>query len=68
MDTIITRPSTFVVIPVRCIICKCETNIDLNITKYFAWRGGHGSIQKMLPELTDVERELLITGLCEKHQ
>lgn len=55
-------------VPVRCIICKEETMIELDGIKFFDWRNGRGSIQKCLPELTDIEREFLVTGLCQKHQ
>ena len=63
-----TKTTAIMTIPVKCILCGVDTMIRFDGVKYFAWRNGEGTIQRMLPELTDDERELLVTGLCTKHQ
>jgi hypothetical protein len=33
--------------------------------RYLAWLAGDGLIQELLPELTDADREILMTGIDE---
>jgi len=50
---------------VACSVCTTRKEIEVDIEKFYAWQGGE-LIQNALPELTPGERELLISGICEK--
>lgn len=51
-----------------CPICREETKIEVDGAKYAAWRSRQMLIQDAFPELSPVEREIIKTGYCKKHQ
>lgn len=51
-------------ITVTCGQCKRDFVLTVDTGRYGRWRLGEGTIQRMLPELTADERELLMTGNC----
>lgn len=50
--TVTTRP---------CMVCKRTSQLNIPVEGYQAWERG-ALLQNALPELTDDERELLLTG------
>lgn len=55
----------YVTIPVLCKVCKGIKLVDCNPEGVIKWHNGE-HIQDALPELTDGERELLLSGICEE--
>lgn len=53
------------VVAVPCRLCKEVTDLTVNIEGFVAWQGGK-LIQDALPELSADQRELLISGTCDK--
>lgn len=47
-----------------CPICGKQNIINIDEDGYYNWLGGE-LIQNALPNLTYIERELLITGTCQ---
>ena len=54
--------------PIICIYCGITTDIVVVMSQYLKWRTGFTFIQNAMPDLTLIEQETLITGLCEKCQ
>jgi hypothetical protein len=52
-------------ISIRCIICGNTSDLIVNEKGYDRWKSGE-LIQNALPELSNDERELLISKCCEK--
>ena len=51
----------------KCPFCKKFNVIDMSdkqYNMYLAFKHGTGNIQDMLPDLSDTEREMLLTGIC----
>lgn len=48
-----------------CMDCKKSTTLQLTDEQIKRWREGE-LIQNVMPELTEDERELLISGICGK--
>jgi hypothetical protein len=48
-----------------CHICKKSVVIAVSDAQYQAWQNGE-VIQKAMPNLTPGEREILISGICER--
>ena len=46
-----------------CVVCGKVTELELPTAKLEAWRGGE-FIQVVFPEMTNQEREVLISGVC----
>jgi len=46
-----------------CTVCHTVHVIEVDKEKYDRWRGGE-LIQNVWPELTIVEREIMISGTC----
>lgn len=57
--------STFTEFVVTCFKCNTSFNFKLNSDKLKKWQQG-SYIQTQFPELTEDERELLISGMCGK--
>jgi hypothetical protein len=54
-------------INVKCPCCRKESNLHLTLEqtgRYELFKLGVGHIQDLLPDLTNTERELLLTGIC----
>lgn len=51
------------IVSVTCPLCGQESIIQVNPKGYYNWRHGV-CIQEALPELSSVQRELLISGIC----
>lgn len=50
-----------------CPFCESRTLLKLTedqFVRYVAWKKGEGTILKLLPDLSDGEREILKTGIC----
>ena len=50
---------------IQCKKCKTKFPFLLNSTKIKAWQAGE-KIQDVFPELTVDDRELLISGVCDR--
>jgi hypothetical protein len=46
-----------------CPMCGAETEIIVDKPRFDAWQGGE-LIQRVFPDYTRTQREILITGLC----
>ena len=53
------------VVAVPCRLCNEVADLTVNIEGFVAWQGGK-LIQEALPELSADQRELLISGTCDK--
>lgn len=53
-------------VDVECRDCRKIYTLHVNGDKYRRWIDGEGLVQYMLPELTEGERELLVSGNCNK--
>ncbi len=53
------------VYPVKCVLCGVEQHITAPAVGLLAWQNGE-LIQNALPELSDDDRELLISHICPK--
>ena len=56
-----TETTTASVVTNPCPACGERTNLEVDLTSYMRWQGGV-LIQDAFPDLTNDERELLITG------
>jgi len=54
-------------VAIICPFCGKDYAVDVNLAQYEAWQNGE-LIQNAMPDLTPVEREQLISGLCPKCQ
>jgi hypothetical protein len=45
-----------------------EMDLPITMQQLEAWLNREGLIQNIMPNLTDVQREFLITGMSEKEQ
>ena len=50
-----------------CPFCGAEHFVEVNLAGFEAWQNGE-LIQRAMPELSPIEREQLISGLCPKCQ
>jgi hypothetical protein len=50
----------------ECILCGKKFILEVDYNDLLMWQEGDKHIQDALPYLTDGERELLISGVCEK--
>ena len=50
---------------ITCWNCNKTYAIDVPVDGHLKWKAGNGLIQEVLPELSDGERELLISGTCD---
>jgi hypothetical protein len=41
-------------------------SIPVNLDDYMAWQAGLGSIQDLMPYLTDSDREFILSGITEE--
>lgn len=51
---------------VTCEHCKTQYSFEVPTGQFFRWVRGDGLIQDLLPELTDGQRELMISRTCDK--
>ena len=54
-------------VAMTCPLCGEDHSVKVNLAQYEAWQNGK-LIQNAMPDLTPVEREQLISGLCPKCQ
>ena len=54
-------------VKITCPFCGTDHTIKVKPTQYEAWQNGE-LIQNAMPDLTPIEREQLISGLCPKCQ
>ena len=54
-------------VKITCPFCGIDHTIKVKSTQYEAWQNGE-LIQNAMPDLTPIEREQLISGLCPKCQ
>lgn len=53
----------------RCPICDAVYFInDVDLDRYHRWQKGHECIQNVFPMMSIVDREKLITGMCDNCQ
>lgn len=52
------------VVKTLCPICRKMLSVEVPEKGYLAWRRGELLIQDAMPELTEAERELLLSGIC----
>jgi len=50
----------------RCEHCGTNYDIFLCYEDFFAWQNNEGFIQELMPYLTPGERELIISGTCDR--
>ena len=54
-------------ISIKCTMCNAPQELNISQTQYQDWRLNRESlpvVQDHFPELTDAQRELLISGVC----
>lgn len=51
---------------VECKSCHKRRTLQLPLNGYLAWRHGLKHIQDALPQIPAGDRELLVSGMCEK--
>lgn len=51
---------------ITCKTCKREFDLVVDKERFMRWKSGEGLIQRMLPNLTADERELLMNQMCGK--
>lgn len=52
-------------VTVYCVMCsKKQPHFHVNIRDWERYRAGFGLIKTLFPDLSDTERELLMTGIC----
>lgn len=56
--------TTPIEISATCGICRLEFRLTVDRDRYSRWKNGEGHIQHMLPELSEDDRELLVSGTC----
>lgn len=49
-----------------CPFCHKRQEVEVDTYKYMLWNVGELLIQDAFPELSSSERELLMTGICNK--
>lgn len=49
-----------------CPFCHKRQEVEVDTYKYILWNAGGLLIQDAFPELSPSERELLMTGICNK--
>lgn len=54
------------VVEVTCIVCGARHVVKVPKIGYMLWRSGQALIQDALPELSDDERELLLSNICPR--
>ena len=54
-------------VAIICPFCGANHTVEINLAQYKAWQNGE-LIQNAMPDLTPIEREQLISGLCPKCQ
>lgn len=54
-------------IEITCPFCGTDHAVEVDLAKFKAWQNGE-LIQNAMPDLTFIEREQLISGLCPKCQ
>ena len=54
-------------VEMNCHFCGAEHGVEVNLAGFEAWQNGE-LIQNAMPDLTPIEREQLISGLCPKCQ
>ena len=54
-------------VEITCPFCDTNHAVEVNFAQFEAWQNGE-LIQNAMPDLTPVEREQLISGLCPKCQ
>lgn len=47
----------------KCISCNTITTITVTASQHYRWQHGE-LIQRVMPELSEDDRELLISGMC----
>lgn len=47
-----------------CPLCQKPHRVSVAATEYWSWMAGIISVQAAFPELSNAEREMLITGTC----
>jgi hypothetical protein len=55
-------------IRIDCPSCQNVSEVRVEGDAYDQWVIGKDNIQDLMPELTSIEREVLITGICESCQ
>ena len=55
------------VVAITCPFCGEDYAVEVDLAQYEAWQNGK-LIQNAMPDLTPIEREQLISGLCPKCQ
>lgn len=54
------------VVEVECVSCKTKHTILVPTSGYKLWASGQAKIQDAMPQLSEDERELLMSGICPK--
>lgn len=60
-------PDGLLTIGLRCYQCEQEHSVTVPETGFSRWRAG-ALIQSAMPELSPMDREKLMTGMCEACQ
>jgi hypothetical protein len=48
----------------RCPFCGKSWEVMMDLHRYAQWQGGSEMVQRVFPEMSADQRELLITGVC----
>ena len=51
-----------------CPICGRETTVSMTSEQFMEYQFGKKNVQDIFPEKSATEREILISGMCEKCQ
>lgn len=54
-------------IEITCPFCGAEHSVEVDLAQFEAWQNGE-LIQRVMPDLTPIEREQLISRMCPKCQ
>lgn len=54
-----------VIVSVQCQMCQQNFEVTVNKANFERWQNREGLIQNLMPELSDAERELLISHMCK---
>lgn len=49
---------------IKCIFCREKFSVDVSGTAYNLYAFGESLIKDVLPDLTEHERSLIVSGLC----
>lgn len=49
----------------KCPICNKVNVIEINVHNLMLYKSGLGKVQDLFPDLSENERELILTGVCD---